>query len=170
MTQNSNSVKRKLFCYFFLKLGNIHEAGIKAGFPEKDAYIEGIKTLELPTYRTLLTRISETIRQPPVNFIQSGLERLAFGSTNDCIKLMLSDEPLEDSEIDRLNLFNVSEIKRVKGGGLELKFFDRQKALEKMFEFANSSVSSNSALSLIEALSAPETFSGIDTEADTDEA
>ena len=44
MTQNSNSVKRKLFCYFFLKLGNIHEAGIKAGFPEKDAYIEGIKT------------------------------------------------------------------------------------------------------------------------------
>ena len=83
---------------------------------------------------------------------------------------MLSDEPPEDSEIDRLNLFNVSEIKRVKGGGLELKFFDRQKALEKMFEFANSFVSSNSALSLIEALSAPETFSGIDTEADTDEA
>ena len=31
---------------------------------------------------------------------------------------------------EKLDLFNVSEIKRPKGGGLEIKFFDRLKALE----------------------------------------
>lgn len=31
-----------------------------------------------------------------------------------------------------MDLFNISEIKRVKGGGMEIKFFDRIKALEKL--------------------------------------
>ena len=34
--------------------------------------------------------------------------------------------------LPQLDLFNVSEIKRVKGGGMEIKFFDRIKALEKL--------------------------------------
>ncbi len=35
-------------------------------------------------------------------------------------------------KLPTLDLFNISEIKRVKGGGMEIKFFDRLKALEKL--------------------------------------
>ena len=35
-------------------------------------------------------------------------------------------------KLPKLDLFNVSEIKRPRGGGMEIKFFDRLKALEKL--------------------------------------
>ena len=35
-------------------------------------------------------------------------------------------------KIEKLDLFNVSQIKRQKGGGIEIKFFDRLKALERL--------------------------------------
>ena len=35
-------------------------------------------------------------------------------------------------EIESLDLFNIAEIKKKKGGDIELKFFDRLKALEKL--------------------------------------
>ena len=50
---------------------------------------------------------------------------------------------------------NVSEIKRVKGGGVEVKLFDRLKALEKLYDIANSSDSQLCASSFIEALKLP---------------
>ena len=52
----------------------------------------------------------------------------------------------------KLDLFNVSELKRVKGGGVEVKFFDRQKALEKMMEYAGSADQRSAAKSLLNAL------------------
>ena len=48
------------------------------------------------------------------------------------MKLMLCEETLSPQDIEKLDLFNVSEIKRPKGGGLEIKFFDRLKALERL--------------------------------------
>jgi hypothetical protein len=35
-------------------------------------------------------------------------------------------------KLPKLKLFNVSEIKRPKGGGMEIKFFDRIKACERL--------------------------------------
>ena len=65
--------------------------------------------------------------------VRAGLVRLAFGSVNDPVALVFSDQPTPYA-IAHSDLFNVSEIKRVKGGGVEVKFFDRQKALEKLLE------------------------------------
>ncbi len=58
-----------------------------------------------------------------------GFEKLAFGSTADAFKLMMSDGNLD---LSGLNLFNVAEIKKPKDGAMELKFFDRLKALEQL--------------------------------------
>lgn len=41
-------------------------------------------------------------------------------------------ENATDNEIDCMDLFNISEIKKKKGGDIEIKFFDRLKALEKL--------------------------------------
>jgi hypothetical protein len=88
------------------------------------------------------------------NLIWNGLERLAFGSINDAVFLVFSEELPPPSTIAKLDLFNVSELKRVKGGGVEVKIFDRQKAIEKMLDYSTTSDNSVTAKNLIEALSA----------------
>lgn len=64
--------------------------------------------------------------------IEKGLKQLAMGDITDAVSLLyLSDEEAM-ARLPKLNLFNVSEIKRPKGGGLEIKFFDRIKAFERL--------------------------------------
>lgn len=65
--------------------------------------------------------------------VAAGLRRLAFGRGTDALRLL---RPEETPNVETLDLFNVSEIKQAKNGGLEIKFFDRQKALEKLAELA----------------------------------
>lgn len=70
--------------------------------------------------------------------IRKGLETLAFGNVSDAVSLLfLSDEEVL-SKIKRMKLSNISEIKRPKGGGMEIKFFDRIKACEKLAESESS--------------------------------
>lgn len=64
--------------------------------------------------------------------VSEGLRRLAFGEIHDAVSLLFESEESILNKLPRLDLFNVSEIKRVKGGGMEIKFFDRLKALEKL--------------------------------------
>ena len=60
-----------------------------------------------------------------------GYERLAFGSVADAIKLLYMDK-LDKIELDVMDLFCISEIRRPKDGAMEIKFFDRLRALEKL--------------------------------------
>ena len=83
----------------------------------------------------------------------NGLKRLAFGNCSDAVYLVFADELPPSDVIQSLDLFNVSEIKRVKGGGVEVKLFDRLKALEKLFELENSFCDRDKANDLIKALS-----------------
>ena len=57
---------------------------------------------------------------------KAGFRHLAFGPVADAIKLIDG----ERGELESLDLFMVSDIKIPKGGGMEIKFFDRLKALE----------------------------------------
>lgn len=63
----------------------------------------------------------------------SGYRRLAFGKVSDAVKLLFA-ENVTDEELCRGDLFNVAEIKKPKDGAMEIKFFDRLKALEKLEE------------------------------------
>ncbi|MGN0522368.1 MAG: terminase small subunit [Eubacterium sp.] len=67
-----------------------------------------------------------------------GLRRLAFGEITDAVTLLFESEENILNTLGELDLFNVSEIKRPKGGGMEIKFFDRLKALEKLREVISS--------------------------------
>ena len=53
------------------------------------------------------------------------------------MKLILSDEPPCESELEKLDLTMVSDIKCPKSGGIEVKFFDRIKALDRLCELSN---------------------------------
>lgn len=61
--------------------------------------------------------------------IMRGYDKLAFGGISDAVWLMCCDDP-NGMEIRKLDLFNVAEIKHPKGGGMEIKFFDRIKAMQ----------------------------------------
>ena len=70
--------------------------------------------------------------KPCHNEAAAGYRKLAFGSIADAISLIYRENPPSEYELAEMELFNVAEIKRPKGGGIEIKFFDRLKALERL--------------------------------------
>lgn len=82
--------------------------------------------------------------------VEQGLLDIALGSVSDAISLLFMTEEEIIERLPKLKLINVSEIKRPKGGGMEIKFFDRIKALERLGTDKISD--SDSSLSFYEAL------------------
>ncbi len=80
-----------------------------------------------------MARKKKTLRQE----IENGLKQLAFGDVQDCIYLLFSTEDDILKNLSGLNLMNLSEIKRPRGGGTEVKFFDRIKAFEALSKLSN---------------------------------
>lgn len=142
--------KRKKFCCSYVLLGNVREAAISAGFSADTALMDGVECLESADCKRLISKLRLLLADS--GSVISGLKRLAFGSCSDAVYLVFADELPPAEVISGLDLFNVSEIKRVKGGGVEVKLFDRQKALEKLFEFENTCSDKGCAESLIAAL------------------
>ncbi|MBR1822914.1 MAG: terminase small subunit [Ruminococcus sp.] len=143
---------RNAFCCYYAVLGNAAEAAVRAGFDRENALAEGIECLGSAACRRKIARLREMLTD--TGNVAAGLKRLAFGSCSDAVYLVFADELPPPEVIERLDLFNVSEIKRVKGGGVEVKLFDRLKALEKLFELENAFADRNRAADLISALTA----------------
>ena len=122
--------KEKLFCVYYADDGDARGCAARAGFvvtPRRSA----AKLLARDDIRTEISRL-EKEKKANAALVEKGLRRLAFGSVTDALKLMLCEDALTAEEIEKLDLFNVSDIKQPKGGGLEIKFFDRLKALERL--------------------------------------
>ena len=58
--------------------------------------------------------------------IQRRLAELAFGRANDCVRLVLEEDP----DVDALDLSLLSEVKRNDKGTVEIRLIDRLQALE----------------------------------------
>ena len=56
------------------------------------------------------------------------LAELAFGRANDCIRLVMEEQP----ELDGLDLSLLKEIKRSEKGGMGVKLLDRLQILEQL--------------------------------------
>ena len=65
----------------------------------------------------------------------NGYRKLAFGPNRDTLRLMFRDEPPSPAALARMDIFNVSAIKRDKNGTLEIKFYDRCDALQHLEAF-----------------------------------
>lgn len=140
--------KELLFCSYYADGGDARGCAARAGFsvmPQKSA----ARLLAREDIRAEISRLEKEKRA--VASVEKGLLRLAFGSVADAMKLMMSENCMTAEKIERLDLFNVSEIKRPKGGGLEIKFFDRIKALERLEKLGGGE--ENTQSSFIKALS-----------------
>ena len=159
MNRNTKA-KLNSFCCNYVVLGSAEEAAVRAGFPREAALSEGIELLKTEECRQLIAQLREVLTDS--GSVAAGLKRLAFGSCTDAVYLVFADELPPAEVIGKLDLFNVSEIKRVKGGGVEVKLFDRMKALEKLFELENAFNDRGRAESLIKALTAEEESESLD--------
>ena len=144
---NNDNLARD-FADYCLALGNSQEAALKIGVEPEKALAEGIRLMASPEVRRYITKRKRN-GTAKIEAL-AGLRRLAFGRINDALEL-LKDDPAEVRS-ERLDLFNVSEIKRVKGGGVEIKFFDRLEALEKLAELEDKAADSAAADSFFSAI------------------
>lgn len=129
------SPKEKLFCTYYCINRNGREAAAKSGyrFAERTA-------AKLLGRRDIIAQIEKTDNEAKNRRadIIAGYYRLAFGCVSDAVRLLLEDE-IDKSKLEEMDLFLVSDIKKPKGGGLEIKFFDRLKALDKLDELVSRS-------------------------------
>ena len=117
------------FCSQYINTGNAKEAAILANYktnPEQ-------KGIALLTDKKIAQEIERLYEEKKKNLMYKacvGYERLAFGSIADAVKLLFM-EAVNFGALNEMDLFNVSEIKK-KDNVVEIKFFDRLKALEKL--------------------------------------
>ncbi len=118
--------KEKLFCTYCSLGYSPREAAAKSGYALAER--SGLRLLKKKEVQKEICKLHKQKRDTDRD-IALGYERLAFGCVSDAIYLLFADE-VSRQEIEEMDLFNVSEIKRKKGGDIEIKFFDRLKALE----------------------------------------
>ena len=122
--------KERYFCYFYLDTGNANEAAFLAGY-SKDYKNKGISLLNKDCIKAEIENLYKQKTKILSYKASIGYERLAFGSISDAIKLLYTNK-LDKQTLDNMDLFCISEIRCPKEGAMEIKFFDRIKALEKL--------------------------------------
>lgn len=127
MEENLSS-REKLFCTYYSLNRNAREAAAKSGyrFAEKTA----VKLLKREEILREIEKL-DNLRKSTTTDIAAGYYRLAFGCVSDAISLIFCEDEIPEN-FEKLDLFNVADIKRQKNGCIEIKFFDRLKALEKL--------------------------------------
>lgn len=129
MNRKGLTNREKQFCLFYVLCGNASEAATQSGFPNPQ--LAGAKMVFREDVANEIKRLSKVHREALGGRACVGYERLAFGGIADAVRLMYCENPLNENLSD-YDLFNVAEIKRMKDNTMEMKFFDRLKALEKL--------------------------------------
>lgn len=122
------SRREQLFCYCYAHSGNVRESAVCAGY-KRNPELSGYELLCRDDIAAELKRLQISLPEILTPTAESGYTRLAFGSIADAVMLLYCEKP-EREQLERMDLFNISEIKRPKDGMMEIKFFDRIRALE----------------------------------------
>ena len=125
-------------------------------YPPETAAADGAAILRQQCYRRMVENYRSVLHDDPAAAVRAGLERLAFGRSNDAIGLLLAEEPPGAAAVQALDLFPVSSVKRDKNGGMEIHFFDRLKALTALYEYGGDADGKAAAHALLTALSGRE--------------
>lgn len=134
------------FCRGFVQSGDAELSAKKAGFSNPEH--AGELLLSRSDICAEIERLTNQRSRLLGSMAAIGYQRLAFGNIADAVSLVYAENPSR-MELGSMDLFLVSEIKRPKDGAMEIKFFDRIKALEKL---ENTSVENNAAGSLFDAI------------------
>lgn len=132
--------KEIMFSYHYARLRNSKEAAIIAGYKQANAAAVGNKLLMKQSIIKAVDVFSSKDKQDELyQCVIAGLKRIAFSSSSDSVKLLFCSKDDALSQLENLDLFHVAEIKIPRENAMEIKFFDRFKALEKLAQMANDS-------------------------------
>jgi len=146
MKKKGLSSKEKEFCRLYLSLADSAASAEKAGFTGDFAKL-GNELLSRADIADEIGRLCSLQRKAMSKMAAVGYQRLAFGSIADAVSLLYMENPTPE-HLRKMDLYSVSEIKRPKDGSMEIKFFDRMKALEKLSE----GIEADGAASFYEAI------------------
>ena len=121
--------REALFCRLVAEACAPAEAAVRAGYrlaPAKAAD-------RLLAREDIRQAIAQAEEKAACRRAAAGYGRIAYGSIADAVRLCFADEVPGD--LDGMDLYAVSEIKRSKNG-VEIKFHDRLKALDRLSELA----------------------------------
>lgn len=143
------SRREQLFCCSYINTGNKRESAVRAGYTENPE-LAGEELLCRDDILRELELLRSKQPEDTTPDALSGYRRLAFGSIADAVLLLYTDNP-DREQLEAMDLFNIAEIKRPKDGAMEIKFFDRIRALEHL-EQSNSDGEAGSAAPFYNAL------------------
>lgn len=132
MKRKGLTKREREFCRQYSESGNSLLAAEAAGF-KKECRRIGNELLSREDIASEISRLCALKKQTAASLACTGYARLAFGSIADAVSLLYMESP-SSKELEQMDLFSVAEIKRPKDGSMEIKFFDRFKALEKLCE------------------------------------
>ena len=144
--KNKLTAREREFCLSFMQSGDAQLSARRAGFRNPDS--EGERLLCNEKICAELERLSKLRGRLLTALSVIGYQRLAFGSAADAASLLFEENPSRET-LGKMDLFLVSEIRRPKDGAMEIKFFDRARALEKL---ASLSMERESSGSLYDAI------------------
>ncbi len=130
--KDSFTKKETAFCYHYIKTNNAPEAARMAGYTKKPMET----AIRLLSNSKISRKIEKLYSEKKITLkykATTGYERLAFGNIADSIKLLFC-ENISAKDLEKMDLFNIAEIRKPREGAMEIKFFDRLKALEKLEE------------------------------------
>ena len=144
------SPREKLFCSCYVEFSNPKDSAIAAGYPKDKAFEAGSALLKEPLVQRTIKRLRKQLSAISHETVKSALQRLAFGRTNDVVALVIAEDTPEN--VENLDLFCVSELKKVQGGGGEVKLTNRLDAIRLLYELENQSNAKNTTDSFFTAL------------------
>ena len=147
VSEHGRLTKRETaFCGHYHRLRDVREAAALAGLTPE----QGEALLRTGRVRETLREWDEAACDPGRlrGDVIAGLKRLAFGTAADSVRWVQEEAP----DWEKVDLFRVSEIKRRQNDTLEVRFFDRFRAMEMLLELAESERSGDGAARLYQAL------------------
>lgn len=129
--------REKEFCACFAETGDVKLSARLSGY-RLNSRAKGIKLLSRDDIQSEINRLVKEKEKLAKTMAFIGYQRLAFGNTSDAVSLLYTKEP-QEADFGAMDLFMISEIKKPKDGSVEIKFFDRLKALEKLEQISSDS-------------------------------
>lgn len=141
--------KEMAFCRLTAVTGNPHTAAVRAGYRRPDeAWPELIARRDIADEIGRVTReVSKVFRDT----LMCAALRLTAADNNDAVKLVYREQ-VSDDELREMDLSGIAEIKRTKDKSVEIKFFDRLKALDRLSELSGADADSAPEGGLLEAM------------------
>lgn len=140
--------REKEFCRLMTVYADPIRAAREAGYKHpQDAWSELSAREEIVSE---IRRRCENIRSIYESTAICGLYRLAYGGVNDALTL-IHREVIREEDLQKLDLRNVSEIKRT-DKGVEIRFCDRMKAVDQLQEILGSGAGHGSSAGLLDAI------------------